>query len=58
MISLMQFKKVWPRILKNDFTAMEKSDIYVLDVLNEGLGTISELRCIGMKKQAQKQLID
>ncbi|WP_322560182.1 nucleoside 2-deoxyribosyltransferase [Staphylococcus haemolyticus] len=45
------------RILKNDFTAMEKSDIYVLDVLNEGLGTISELGIIiGMKKQAQKTI--
>lgn len=59
MISLMQFKKVCRENLKNDFTAMEKSDIYVLDVLNEGLGTISELGIIiGMKKQAQKQLID
>ncbi len=36
---------------------MEKSDIYVLDVLNEGLGTISELGIIiGMKKQAQKTI--
>ncbi|EMH2355344.1 nucleoside 2-deoxyribosyltransferase [Staphylococcus haemolyticus] len=45
------------RILMNDFTAMENSDIYVLDVLNEGLGTISELGIIiGMKKQAQKTI--
>lgn len=45
------------RILNNDSTAMEKSDIYVLDVLNEGLGTISELGIIiGMKKQAQKTI--
>ena len=34
------------RILNNDFTAMENSDIYVLDILNEGLGTISELELL------------
>lgn len=45
------------RILKNDFTAMENSDVYVLDILNEGLGTIAELGIIiGMKKQAQKRI--
>ncbi len=43
------------RILNNDFKAMQESDIYVLDVLNEGLGTIAELGIIlGMKHQAQK----
>ena len=43
------------RILLNDFKAMEKSDIYVFDVLNEGIGTISELSIVlGMKHQAQK----
>lgn len=46
------------RILNNDFAAMEKSDIYVLDILNEGLGTIAELGIIiGMKKQAQKRIV-
>lgn len=45
------------RILNNDFTAMENSDVYVLDILNEGLGTIAELGIIiGMKKQAQKRI--
>ncbi|EKF8758057.1 nucleoside 2-deoxyribosyltransferase [Staphylococcus pseudintermedius] len=43
------------RILANDFKAMQSSDIYVLDILNEGLGTITELGIIlGMKYQAQK----
>lgn len=47
------------RILNNDFTAMEKSDVYVLDILNEGLGTIAELGIIiGMKKQAQKRIVE
>ena len=47
------------RILKNDFTAMENSDVYVLDILNEGLGTIAELGIIiGMKKQAQKRIVE
>lgn len=46
------------RILNNDFTAMENSDVYVLDILNEGLGTIAELGIIiGMKKQAQKRIV-
>lgn len=45
------------RILKNDFTAMNESDIFVFDVLNEGIGTISELSIIlGMKKQAHDTL--
>lgn len=43
------------RILHNDFKAMQESDIYVFDVLNEGIGTISELSILlGMKHQAQK----
>ncbi|MEC5377827.1 nucleoside 2-deoxyribosyltransferase [Staphylococcus hominis] len=47
------------RILNNDFTAMENSDVYVLDILNEGLGTIAELGIIiGMKKQAQKRIVE
>lgn len=47
------------RILKNDFTAMENSDVYVLDILNEGLGTIAELGIIiGMKKHAQKRVAE
>lgn len=42
------------RILQNDFKAMQESDIYVFDVLNEGIGTISELSILlGMKRQAQ-----
>lgn len=46
------------RILNNDFRAMQESDIFVFDVLNEGLGTISELGILlGMKHQAQ-QIID
>lgn len=45
------------RILKNDFKAMEQSDIYVFDVLNEGIGSISELSIVlGMKKQAHDTL--
>ena len=45
------------RILKNDFTAMNESDIFVFDVLNEGIGTISELSIVlGMKKQAHDTL--
>lgn len=45
------------RILNNDFAAMEKSDIYVLDILNEGLGTIAELNIIlGMKQQAENTI--
>lgn len=43
------------RILHNDFRAMQKSDIFIFDILNEGLGTISELSIVlGMKHQAQK----
>lgn len=43
------------RILKNDFKAMQESDVFVFDVLNEGLGTIAELGIVlGMKHQAQK----
>lgn len=45
------------RILKNDFKAMEQSDIYVFDVLNEGIGSISELSIVlGMKRQAHDTL--
>lgn len=46
------------RILNNDFKAMQESDIFVFDVLNEGLGTNAEFSILlGMKHQAQK-LID
>lgn len=46
------------RILKNDFEAMNESDIFVFDILNEGIGTISELSIVlGMKKQAHDTLI-
>lgn len=46
------------RILKNDFAAMNESDIFVFDILNEGIGTISELSIVlGMKKQAHDTLI-
>ena len=46
------------RILKNDFAAMNESDIFVFDILNEGIGTISELNIVlGMKKQAHDTLI-
>ncbi|WP_323705983.1 nucleoside 2-deoxyribosyltransferase [Mammaliicoccus sciuri] len=42
------------RILNNDFKAMQASDAFVFDVLNEGLGTIAELGIVlGMKHQAQ-----
>lgn len=45
------------RIVHNDFKAMQESDIYVMDILPEGLGTIAELGIIlGMKHQAQKTL--
>lgn len=45
------------RILNNDFKAMQESDIFVFDVLNEGLGTIAELGIVlGMKHQAQKSI--
>lgn len=43
------------RILNNDFKAMQESDIFVFDILNEGLGTTAELGILlGMKHQAQK----
>lgn len=42
------------RILNNDFKAMQKSDVFVFDVLNEGLGTIAELGILlGMKHQSE-----
>ncbi|XWX34291.1 nucleoside 2-deoxyribosyltransferase [Staphylococcus phage PG-2021_4] len=45
------------RILNNDFKAMKESDVFVFDVLNEGLGTIAELGIVlGMKHQAEKLL--
>ncbi|HEC2241654.1 TPA: nucleoside 2-deoxyribosyltransferase [Staphylococcus delphini] len=45
------------RILTNDFKAMQESDIFVFDILNEGLGTITELGIVlGMKHQAQKTI--
>lgn len=45
------------RILNNDFKAMQDSDIYVLDILNEGLGTISELSILmGIKHEAETLL--
>ncbi|MFQ3843349.1 nucleoside 2-deoxyribosyltransferase [Staphylococcus pseudoxylosus] len=46
--------KLAERILNNDFKAMQESDIFVFDILNEGLGTISELGILlGMKHQAE-----
>ena len=43
------------RILKNDFKAMQEADIFVFDILNEGLGSIAELSLVlGMKHEAQK----
>ncbi|EKI4464082.1 nucleoside 2-deoxyribosyltransferase [Staphylococcus pseudintermedius] len=45
------------RILRNDFKAMQESDIFVFDILNEGLGTITELGIVlGMKHQAKKTI--
>ena len=45
------------RILKNDFKAMQESDIFVFDILNEGLGTIAELGILlGIKHQAQETI--
>lgn len=45
------------RILNNDFKAMQNSDIFVFDVLNEGLGTIAELGILlGIKHQAQETI--
>lgn len=47
--------KLAERILNNDFRAMQESDIFVFDILNEGLGTIAELGILlGIKHQAQK----
>ena len=43
------------RILNNDFKAMQESDVFVFDILNEGLGTQAELAIVlGMKQQAQE----
>ncbi|AVP40315.1 nucleoside 2-deoxyribosyltransferase [Staphylococcus phage phiSA_BS1] len=45
------------RILNNDFKAMQESDIFVFDILNEGLGTIAELGILlGMKHQAEETI--
>ena len=42
------------RILNNDFKAMQGSDVFVFDILNEGLGTQAELAIVlGMKHQAE-----
>lgn len=47
------------RILANDFKAMQGSDIFVFDVLNEGLGTIAELGIVlGMKHQAEETILE
>ena len=49
--------KLAERILNNDFKAIKESDVFVFDVLNEGLGTIAELGIVlGMKHQAEKLL--
>jgi len=49
--------KLAERILSNDFKAMQESDIFVFDILNEGLGTIAELGILlGMKHQAQQTI--
>ena len=45
------------RILNNDFKAMQESDVFVFDILNEGLGTIAELGILlGIKHQAQQTI--
>ncbi|QSJ04171.1 nucleoside 2-deoxyribosyltransferase [Staphylococcus phage vB-SscS-F1] len=45
------------RILNNDFKAMQESDVFVFDILNEGLGTQAELAIVlGMKHQAQETI--
>ena len=45
------------RILNNDFKAMQESDVFVFDILNEGLGTIAELGILlGIKHQAQETI--
>lgn len=50
-------EKLAERILNNDFKAMQNSDIFVFDVLNEGLGTIAELGILlGIKHQAQETI--
>ena len=50
-------EKLAERILNNDFKAMQESDILVLDILNEGLGTIAELGILlGIKHQAQETI--
>ena len=49
--------KLAERILNNDFKAMQESDIFVFDILNEGLGTIAELGILlGIKHQAQQTI--
>ncbi|MGI4245499.1 hypothetical protein ACR2U6_26740, partial [Klebsiella pneumoniae] len=49
--------KLAERILTNDFKAMQESDIFVFDILNEGLGTIAELGILlGMKHQAEETI--
>lgn len=49
--------KLAERILNNDFKAMQESDVFVFDILNEGLGTIAELGILlGMKHQAQQTI--
>lgn len=49
--------KLAERILNNDFKAMQEADIFVFDVLNEGLGTIAELGILlGMKHQAERTI--
>lgn len=50
-------EKLAERILNNDFKAMQNSDIFVFDILNEGLGTIAELGILlGIKHQAQETI--
>ncbi|QQV88452.1 nucleoside 2-deoxyribosyltransferase [Staphylococcus phage ZCSS1] len=45
------------RILNNDFKAMQEADIFVFDVLNEGLGTIAELGILlGIRHEAETLL--
>lgn len=49
--------KLAERILNNDFKAMQESDVFVFDILNEGLGTIAELGILlSMKHQAQQTI--
>ncbi|XWX33301.1 nucleoside 2-deoxyribosyltransferase [Staphylococcus phage PG-2021_40] len=50
-------EKLAERILRNDFKAMQNSDVFVFDILNEGLGTIAELGILlGIKHQAQETI--